>query len=205
MKRMRFLLCCVVSALAFFAAGCSDGGGSASEGADVKINVLYADTSKNWNVWAWKGGTEINYSSKAWPGDLALTKNGSALSRTLTVDPNYDLGLLFCERTKGDLKTKDITIPKGKLVAGAEFWFIYGDTTVYASEDECTGLKGAKVTEKDGNTVRLAVFGMADATKDSFKVTGSDGIALTVASVSATATSATLTLSDGDIHKEDAV
>lgn len=28
MKRMRFLLCCVVSALAFFAAGCSDGGGS---------------------------------------------------------------------------------------------------------------------------------------------------------------------------------
>ena len=120
MKRMRFLLCCVVSALAFFAAGCSDGGGSSAEGADVKINVLYADTSKNWNVWAWKGGTEINYSSKAWPGDLALTKNGSALSRTLTVDPNYDLGLLFCEGTKGDPQTKDITIPKGKLVAGAE-------------------------------------------------------------------------------------
>ena len=42
---------------------------------------------------------------------------------------------------------------------------------------------------------------MADATKDSFKVTGSDGSALTVASVSATATSATLTLSDGDIRK----
>ena len=201
MKRMRFLLCCVVSALAFFAAGCSDGGGSGAEGADVKINVLYADTSKNWNVWAWKGGTDINYSSKAWPGDLSLTKNGSVFSRTLTVDPNYDLGLLFCEGTKGTLQTKDITIPKGKLVAGAEFWFIYGDTTVYASEDECTGLKGAKVTEKDGNTVRLAVFGMADATKDSFTVTGSDGSALTVASVSATATSATLTLSDGDIRK----
>lgn len=30
MKRMRFLLCCVVSALAFFAAGCSDGGGSSA-------------------------------------------------------------------------------------------------------------------------------------------------------------------------------
>lgn len=74
MKRMRFLLCCVLAALAFFAAGCSDGGGSASEGVDVKINVLYADTSKNWNVWAWKGGTEINYSSKPGLETLRLKK-----------------------------------------------------------------------------------------------------------------------------------
>ena len=136
MKRIRLLLCCAISALAFFAAGCSDGGGSNSENVDVKLNVLYADASKSWNVWAWKGGTEINYSTKKFPGDLALTKNGSVFSRTLSVDPAYDLGLLFCESTTGSPQTKDITIPKDRLTAGAEFWFIYGDTTVYSSENE---------------------------------------------------------------------
>lgn len=169
---------------------------------DVKLNVLYADTSKNWNVWAWKkGGTEINYSAKKWPGDLTLTKNGSVFSRTLSVDPAYDLGLLFCESEKGSPQTKDITIPKARLSAGAEFWFIYGDTTVYSSSDECTGLKSAKVTTADGKTVVLSVFGMADATEESFSVTGSDGSAFTVGSITASQTSATLRLSDGDIKK----
>ncbi len=202
MKRTRFLLGCVVCALAFFAAGCSDGGGgSSSEGTDIKVNVLYADTSKSWNVWAWKGGTEINYSTKKFPGDLSLTKNGSVFSRTLSVDPAYDLGLLFCESGTGSPQTKDMTIPKDRLTAGAEFWFIYGDTTVYSSEDECTGLKSAKVTTEDGNTVVLNVFGMADATKESFTVTDCGGSVLTIDSVSASSTSATLTLSDGDIKK----
>ena len=168
---------------------------------DVKLNVLYADTSKNWNVWAWKGGTEIKYSAKKWPGDLTLTKNGSVFSRTLSVDPAYDLGLLFCESEKGSPQTKDITIPKARLSAGAEFWFIYGDTTVYSSSDECTGLKSAKVTTADGKTVVLSVFGMADATEESFSVTGSDGSAFTVGSITASQTSATLRLSDGDIKK----
>lgn len=171
-----------------------------SKTADVKVNVLYADASKSWNVWAWKGGTEINYSTKGWPGDLALTKNGSVFSRTLSVDANYDLGLLFVA-SSGSPQTKDITITKENLVAGAEFWFIYGDTTVYSSEDECTGLKGAKVTTEDGNTVVLSVFGMADATKDSFTVTGSDGTGFTVSSLTASSTSATIKLSDGDIKK----
>lgn len=171
-----------------------------SKTADVKVNVLYADASKSWNVWAWKGGTEINYSTKGWPGDLVLTKNGSVFSRTLSVDANYDLGLLFVA-SSGSPQTKDITITKENLVAGAEFWFIYDDTTVYSSEDECTGLKGAKVTTEDGNTVVLRVFGMADATKDSFTVTGSDGTGFTVSSVTASSTSATIKLSDGDIKK----
>ena len=169
--------------------------------ADVKVNVLYADTSKSWNVWAWaKAGTDINYSTKGWPGDLVLTKNGTVFSRTLSVDANYDLGLLFVA-SSGSPQTKDITIPKASLTAGAEFWFIYGDTTVYSSADECTGLKGAKVTTEDGNTVVLRVFGMSDATSESFKVTGSDGSVFTVASVTASSTSATIKLSDGDIKK----
>ncbi len=46
------------------------------------------------------------------------------------------------------------------------------------------------VTSKDGNTVKLGVFGMADATRDSFNVTDCDGTELTISSVSATATSA---------------
>ena len=201
MKRMRFLLGCAACVLAFLAAGCSDGGGG-SEGTDVKVNVLYADTSKEWNVWAWAiAGTHINYSTKGWPGDLELTKNGLVFSRTLTVDPAYDLGLLFCEKKTGSPQTDNIIISKDRLVSGAEFWFIYGDTTVYSSADECTGLKSAKITSKDGNTVKLGVFGMADATRDSFNVTDCDGTELTISSVSATATSAVLTLSDGNIKK----
>ncbi len=173
-----------------------------SKTADVKVNVLYADASKSWNVWAWaKAGTDINYSTKGWPGDLALTKNGSVFSSPLSVDPAYDLGILFVDSENPKTQTKDITIPKARLTSGAEFWFIYGDTTVYSSEDECTGLKSAKITKKDGNTVVLNVFGMADATKESFTVTDCNGSVLTIASVKASSTSATLTLSDGDINK----
>ena len=204
MKRMRFALGGALAALALFAAGtfagCSSDGGSDDTTTKVTLNVMYADTSKEWNVWAWKFPSDINYSKKEWPGDLKMTKSGDHFTYTLAVDTESDLGCLFVGAS-GSPKTNDIVIPKEKLSDGAEFWFIYGDTTIYNAKEACVGLKSAAITSKDGKTVELSVFGMKTAGKDTFTVKDCDGKPLTVSAVSATDTNATLTVSDGNVAK----
>lgn len=172
-----------------------------SRTATVNFNVLYADSTVDWNVWAWaKADKDVDYATAAWPGDLKMTKSddGKIFSYSLLVDPNYDLGCLF---VSGSNQTKDCIIPKAKLVDNVNFYFIYGDTTIYSSKAECTGLKNASITATNGNTVLLNVYGMSSATTNSFTVKDSDGKALTISAINATDKTATLTLSDGNIEK----
>ena len=212
MKKIANIFSAVLAALALFS--CANGlDGNAGNGAErsadtapaeyttkVTLNVMYADTSKEWNVWAWKSPSDVNYSKVAWPGDLKMTKSGDHFTYTLAVDTESDLGCLFVGAT-GSPQTKDIVIPKEKLKDGAEFWFIYGDTTIYGAKEDCVGLKSAAITSKDGKTVELSVFGMKAAEKDTFTVKDCDGKPLTVSAVSATDTNATLTVSDGNVAK----
>ena len=212
MKKIANIFSAVLAALALFS--CANGlDGNAGNGAErsadttpaeyttkVTLNVMYADTSNEWNVWAWKSPSDANYSKKEWPGDLKMTKSGDHFTYTLAVDTESDLGCLFVGAS-GSPQTKDIVIPKEKLSDGAEFWFIYGDTTIYNAKEDCVGLKSAAITSKDGKTVELSVFGMKAAEKDTFTVKDCDGKTLTVSAVSATDTNATLTVSDGNVAK----
>ena len=212
MKKIVNIFSAMISALMLFS--CANGlEGNGSAGAEraaensaaayttkVTINVMYADAKTDWNVWAWKSPSNKNYSEKAWPGDLAMTRSGDFFTYTLSVDTESDLGCLFVGAS-GSPQTDDIVIPKEKLTDGAEFWFIYGDTTIYDAKEDCVGLKNAAISSKDGKTVELSVFGKKNASKDTFTVKDCDGKVLTVSAVSATDTNATLTVSDGDVSK----
>lgn len=172
--------------------------------APITINVLYADLTKEWCAWAWTKNVkpEKNYVSDNWGTfGINFTKdanNASMLTTSFSVDPSADLGIIFVTRDSST-QTSDIVIPKDKLVANAQFFFIYGSDTIYNSASECSGLKAASITAKDGNTLKLSVYGKKDATVADFTVKDSTGAVLTVSNVSATDTNAVLTLSNGNI------
>ena len=169
----------------------------------INVHVLYApgDSLVAWS-WAKYSGGEQNYKCDVWDDKgtkgLVLTKRGVQFDLTYRVDNTADLGILFVSAAG---QTGDIIIPKNRLTADANFYFIYGQTDIFSSAEECTGLKKASIISADGNTVSLVVFGFAGAEKEAFSVKDSDGNALTVSSVDAEDTSATLTLSNGDVSK----
>lgn len=167
----------------------------------INVHVLYApgDSLVAWS-WAKYSGGDQNYKCDVWDDKgtkgLVLTKSGSQFDLTYSVDNTADLGILFVSAAG---QTGDIIIPKSSLTAGANFYFIYGQTDIFSSAEECTGLKKASITSADGNTVSLVVFGFSEATSETFIVKDKDGNALTVKSVDAEDTSAKLTLENGDV------
>jgi len=145
------------AALSFFLAvlfaGCMnpsvDGGGGGG-GKSVKICLIGADTSKTWNVWAWKenGNSDINYSSKSWPGgDIQLTGTDSAdgyIYTTMDVDTSYPLGILFVDTTQS-AQTSDVTVPAAVLSQTGTLFFIYGGDRYYTSFGDAAGIKSAEI------------------------------------------------------------
>lgn len=170
----------------------------------ITVNVLYADLTKDWCAWAWTANVnpERQYVSEPW-GTFGITfkkdsTNTSMLTTSFSVNPAYDLGILFVTKDTST-QTGNIVIPKEKLVNNAQFYFIYGSATIYDSAAACSGLKSASITAKDGKTLKLSVYGKKDAAAADFTIKDSTGAALTVSNVSATDTSAVLTLSNGNI------
>ena len=208
MKKSRFrkflALLCAASCVALGLGACKnndddDEGDNSGRNTAVVIHLLYASSAKSWKVWPWQNGTSF-YSD--WPNGLAMSADSETggFKCTLNVNPSYDLGFLFVA-TGDDDKTADITVDKSLLSANAQLYFIYGDTTVFTSAEACTGLKDGEITASSGNTISLSVFGRKSAGKEDFSVKGSDGTVFTISNVSATDTSALITLSDGDISK----
>ena len=177
---------------------------AADNNAKIKIYMYYPPKdSTDWNIWAWKiksTGNE-NYSSKVWPGDLAMTKGAeNEFIYELNVDKNFDLGFLFV-RKAGKPQTEDIIINKEELIACKSYYIIYGLKDVYESKEACQGLKRAEITSEDGKSLKLSIFGAKNATKDSFVVMDKEGKTLKVSTVQCDDTSATLTLAEGDLKK----
>lgn len=208
MKKSRFrkflALLCAASCVALGLGACKnndddDEGDNSGRNTAIVIHLLYASSAKSWKVWPWQNGTSF-YSD--WPNGLAMSADSETggFKCTLNVNPSYDLGFLFVA-TGDDDKTADITVDKSLLSANAQLYFIYGDTTVFTSAEACTGLKDGEITASSGNTISLSVFGRKSAGKEDFSVKGSDGTVFTISNVSATDTSALITLSDGNISK----
>lgn len=182
--------------------GGSDGGGNSSK--SIKICLLGADTAYTWNVWAWKenGDNDVNYSSKSWPGgDIRLTGTDSTngyIYTTMSVDTSYPLGILFVDSTASS-QTSDITVPVSVLKGTSALYFIYGSTDYYTSFDDIAGLKSAEITSTDGDTITAVIYGVSSITADEFTVSNSEGTELTVSDASLSDTTATLTVSGGDV------
>lgn len=182
----------------------------AARTATITIYVFNADPQKKWNVWAWReeGAVDSNYNDPAnWPGgDIVLTadKEFLALSTTMTVDPTYEMGILFVTST-GDSQTKDILIPKENLVDGSKLYFVYGETAYYTEASDCTGLRNALLQSSDGKEISAHILGYKeeDVTKDKISVSDKDGKPLIVNKVSFNVdkSEANITLTDGAISK----
>lgn len=182
----------------------------AARTATITIYVFNASPSKTWNVWAWReeGNVDSNYNNPAkWPGgDIVLSADSefSALSTTMTVDPTYEMGILFVT-SNGDSQTKDILIPKEKLVDGSKLYFVYGETAYYTKATDCTGLRNALLQTTDGKKISAHILGYKaeNITKDKILVSDKDGKSLQVSEVSfdVNTSKASVTLTDGAISK----
>lgn len=133
----------------------------------VSINLYLVNATssvKKWNVWAWNSSG--NYDSLGWPGGSyqlsADSENPSILSyKNFKVDPSADMGILFCNSVGGTPQSKDITVPKEKLTEGRNIYFIYGETTVYYSLEDCAGLKNLQISNVTGTAISGNLLGSA--------------------------------------------
>ena len=202
----------VLLMIAGMLAGCANNGGgdsgtdSSSTTKSIKICLTGADASKTWNIWAWKekGSTDENYSSKAWPGgDIQLTEKDSVngyIYTTMTVDISYPLGILFVDTTKS-AQTSDTVVPISDLKAFDTLYFIFGDTSYYTSIEDISGIKSAKITSADGNSLSATVYNASDVSPSDFIIKNVDETSLTVSSAVISGTAVSITLSDGNIAK----
>lgn len=171
----------------------------------IKICLIGADTSKTWNVWAWKekGDTDENYCESAWPGgDIQLTNTDDTngfIYTTMNIDSDYALGILFVASTDETVKTSDITVPSSVLSSTNTLYFIYGDTNYYTDMEKIKGIKSAEVTSSDGNTITATIFGSSSVSTSDFTVADSTGASLTVSDASISSTNVTLTLTNGNL------
>ena len=157
------------------------------------------------NIWAWCSKGNYDNTDK-WPGGTYKLTSDSVYSslrsyHNFMVDPTEPLGILFCNAA-GTVQSKDITVPVDKLTSGRDIFFIYGETTVYYSIEECSGLKNLSITDNNGtvitgNLLGSDIIGFTKAEADepsNYTVTDSTGAALTVSSASFTAASNTVTI-----------
>ena len=213
--RIAALLLCA----AMMVAGCSNvldaGNGEKTESravipddtrdTNITVYVLNAPTDGGdlCNVWAWIDDKNA-YNSQGWPGaDMRMSKETvsgkSAWKYTFKVNADEDLKILF--NKGGDAyKTDDITVAKGKLVADAELYFVWGSTEVYGSADECVGIMSASITSADGKTISVTVSLLDRIDTEKLSVKDSKGNSLTISNVSEVSNGkATITLSSGNI------
>ena len=173
--------------------------------AKIKLYLVGADSSKTWYTWAWDN-KQNNYGSSTWKkfaNKLTVDADEKrALSVEIMVKPNDDFNFLFVAG-EGSPQTSDFKITAEKIGAGGKnFFFIYGDGTIYDSVTDCLGLKSASVISKDGNTLSAYLLtGGVEVKKEDITVKGSDGTAFTVSQVELKDNHATITLSDGNIAK----
>ncbi len=202
-KKWRVLsLCLFTAALALTSLTFVSCGGDTEDG--YKICLFGADTSKTWNVWAWKetGSKDEEYSTKSWPGgDIQLTKTDSDYGYIYTymdVDTSYPLGILFVDST-GSSKTEDIEVPVSTLTSTTELYFVYGSKTYYTSADDVKGLYNASVTAISGSSLTITgtVIGASSVSASDFTVTNSSGASKTVTSAALSGTALTLTVTAG--------
>lgn len=169
----------------------------------IKLCLFGADSTKTWNVWAWKdAASDVNYSTQSWPGgDIQFTKSENGYIYTsMTVDLSYPLGILFVSSDE-TAQTTDIIVPIDALKNTDTLYFIYGITTYYKTITEIAGIKSATVVSSDGNSVEAVIYGASSIAAADVKVVASDETTLTSTNVVLSGTTATITLSDGDIKK----
>ena len=153
---------------------------------ELKICVLgIPSTNTKPGVWAWaKAGSDTNYTSATWPGDLAMVKGTESgydcYTYTLKVDPKYDLGILFNNlNNNGSPQTGDIVIPKAKFQAAASFYFNWNSMAYYEKIDDCVGVFSASITsiDKSAKTAKLKLVTslIKSIAKDELKVKDSNG------------------------------
>ncbi len=157
-------------------------------------------------VWAWaKAGSDINYTSKAWPGDLEMTagkESGySCYTYTLKVDPAYSLGILFNNLSgeNGKPQTGDITIGKDDIASDTKFYFNWNSMAYYNKIDDCIGIFGAAITELSTTsaTVKLTTSLLDKVERANLTVKDSTGKALAISGtddIKVSSDSASLTL-----------
>ena len=203
MKRItRFLSCVLLGTLLF---GCKNPDNTASNGRDMKIALYGADSSKTWNVWAWKelGSSDENYDTLSWPGgtfQLTQTDEYGCKYTTMSIDRDVELGLLFIG-SDGTNQTNDIYVPTSVLQNNNELYFIYGSTDYYTDFNKVYGIQAASITDVACNTVVATVVYSTAPTKDDFVIKNSDDETLTINSVSCSGVNITITLSNGNLSK----
>ena len=178
---------------------------SGSDPVSITFHVMYTPAeTKEWNIWAWRYGTKEQYNTGAdWPGTSTLENDSETGYYKITlsnIKTSDDLGIIFVGKT-GSPQTKDLILPKEKLIDGKDYYFIYNDATPFESKEACSGLKSGNIISKDCKTVNLSIFGKSNATKNDFTVTDKSGNALSVISVTASDTTAELYVSDGSFDK----
>lgn len=105
-------------------------------------------------VWAWAENEngDIGYTAGNWPGDatdLMTADNSTGYSGykySLLVDPAYDLGILFNNRSGGSPQTGDIVIPKEDVATDVTYYFNWNSMAYYTSVDDCVGIMGGSIT-----------------------------------------------------------
>lgn len=133
----------------------------------VPINIYLVNAASSvskWNIWAWNSKGNYDLADK-WPGGTYQLKNDSVYPSLLSfknfmVDPSESLGILFCNaNNNGSPQSKDINVPADKLTEGRDIFFIYGETTVYYSLEECSGLKNLNITDDEGKIISGSLLG----------------------------------------------
>lgn len=167
---------------------------------EVAIHLLYADSSKKWNVWAWSMPDKKNYSTKAWPGNMEMKYDPETggLYYVFKPDTTKDLGLLFVDST-GKTQTSDIMIKKEEFSESSHFYFIYGFTTPYGTAAECKGLKSASIADMNGNIVIAKAYGLKGAKPSDFEVFDSQNNVLSISNVITEDDKITINLANGNI------
>lgn len=175
---------------------------------ELKLVVLgIPSTNTKPGVWAWaKAGSDINYSTKAWPGDLEMAggteSNYPCYTYTLKVDPAYSLGILFNNLDNGGSpQTGDITIKKADIASSKTLYFNWNSMAYYTKIDDCIGIFGAAITELSTTaaTVKLTTSLLTSVERASLTVKDADGNALAIGGsgdIAVSIDSATLTLSN---------
>ncbi|MBR0496152.1 MAG: hypothetical protein IJJ71_08275 [Treponema sp.] len=181
----------------------SDNNGGTSK--SMKIALYGADTSKTWNVWAWKekGSNDENYDTKKWPGgtyQLSQKDANGCVYLNMNIDTSVDLGILFVS-SSGTPQTGDIIVPKNVLSATQELYFTYATMNYYTKFSDMAGIKSAQITSADCNTIEAKIVASTAPAANEITVKDKDGAVLSVTDVSLSGITATITITGGAISK----
>ena len=198
MKKLFRTLCFLLTGLLFFSCGEKPGVKS------MKIALYGADSSKTWNVWAWKelGDNDENYDSKKWPGgsyQLTNTDDDGCVYLNMDIDSSTDLGILFVAST-GSPQTADITVPASVLQSTDSLYFVYSNMNYYTSFSEMAGIRKASITNKEGTELSIMIVTTNTVSKDDLTVKDSQGTELTISSISQSGVNFNVILESGSIE-----